>query len=259
MSSDQDIPLEASETREYTPEVFADFDDAPVFVLGSPTSRQKRKVRKMVAVEGIVRHDNEAIRKETLAALGQIWSADDFAKHAPRIEAYWEASDDFQLQQRDDPDLEFDYPEDEVASVVEIIGKVMEVHEPLRLMAADNAEYEEVKLLAFLATTLVSWKGLETRRIVKNGVLTFDCLESLKDDVISFCEDRGLEAGKAALAWMQLVTAGMRRERLTEEKAGNSASPAPSNTSQAPSTSQKGSPTGKSQKSEASEKTPESA
>ena len=53
MSSDQDIPLEASETRPFTPDVFAKIAGAPSFPLGSPSSRQKRKVRKLVDAEGI--------------------------------------------------------------------------------------------------------------------------------------------------------------------------------------------------------------
>lgn len=259
MSSDQDIPLEASETRPFTPDVFAKIEGAPSFTLGSPSSRQKRKVRKLVDAEGITLHSKEDLRAESLKVLKQNWSEEEYRQHAPRIEEYWEAMDDFQLQLREDPDAVFDWPEDEQERILQVLTDVQQGHQRLREMAADNAEYEEVKLLAILSSAIVDWEGLKTPCVKRNEIVEFDTLCTMKDELISFTEEAGLEPKQAALAWMQLCVACIDRERLTEKKSGNSASPAPSSTSQAPSTSQKELPTGTSPKSEASEKTPESA
>ena len=69
MSSDQDIPLEASETRPFTPDVFAKIEGEPSFTLGSPSSRQQRKVRKLVDAEGITLRSKEDLRAESLKVL----------------------------------------------------------------------------------------------------------------------------------------------------------------------------------------------
>ena len=109
--------------------------------------------------------------------------------------------DDFQLQLREDPDAVFDWPEDEQERILQVLTDVQQGHQRLREMAADNAEYEEVKLLAILSSAIVDWEGLKTPCVKRNEIVEFDTLCTMKDELLSFTEAAGLEPKQAALAW----------------------------------------------------------
>lgn len=226
----QDIPLESSDTL--VPEIksLASLGDtAPRFVLRTPTPRDKRFHQRLNNEEGLRHHSPEAIRAEILTGLKALWTEEQFAEHAPRIQAYWTELEDFQLQLRDDPDLEWTFDPALEKSINGLISKVGQSWRPLRAMLADNAEFAEMSFVLMVAIVVKDFSNLtlKTPREMDRGYLTVDTAYAIRDALWALEDKHKLDKG---VAWLELSAACTSRMYLDEDEEKNSESPSPSKT-----------------------------
>jgi hypothetical protein len=228
----QDIPFEASETLDFTPDCFKDIEGAPSFVLRTGTSREKRFHARLNREEGVMYHSDIAIRREIENGLKALWEEEAFDKHMPIIRQYWDALDQFAAQYKLDDTLKWEYDPTVEAGVYELIEKVTSNWAPLRRMRADNADFGDMVIPLLAAVIVKSWKGLDTVRRLDRGYLTLDCAQAMLADLETFAEKHGIEPG---IATSEMFIACSRRMNLIEEEAKNSESPSPSETVPSPS------------------------
>lgn len=253
----QDIPLEASELFPFTPDSLKDIEGAPVFVLRASSSREKRYHRRLLLEEGIRFHDREAIRREMLSGLKELWDADAFEQHSPVIKALWEARDDYELQLKDDPELVWSYDADIENAVDDLVRMVSQQWKPLASMVADNGDYGSMAAPLLVTVTLKRFKGLDVKTRNQRGYFTIETVEAIEEALGKFEKERGLVVGKA---WAELTIACSQRMYLTAEERGNSELQSPSPTAPAPlNETNISEPVGKSPKSARSKKTPVTA
>jgi hypothetical protein len=227
----QDIPLEASETLAFVPASLEAIPNAPRFTLRAPSNRDKRFHTRLIREIGIMRHSAEVFRAEVLNGLKTLWSPADYAEHSPRLETYWKAQDDFELQLKDDPELKWQWDADEEMRIGKLIELVTRAHEPLRVLAADNAEAGEMAPILIIAVAVETWTGLPVSPRLERGYLHPDCVEEMRDALAEFEKANGLVDTKGdakGLAFTELFIAATQRMYLTEDEEKNSASPSPS-------------------------------
>lgn len=223
----QDIPFEASETLDFTPDCLKDIEGAPVFTLRAATSREKRFHARLTREEGVTFHSDIAIRREIEAGLKAMWEDGDFEKFMPLIRQYWDDQDQFVAQLKEDPDLKWEYDEITEKAVLELMEKVAKNWAPLRRMRADNADFGDMIIPLLCAVVVKSWKGLDTRRHLDRGYLTFEAAEAVLADLEKFASKNGISENTATT---ELFLAMSRRMNLIEEEEKNSESPSPSET-----------------------------
>lgn len=254
----QDIPLEAGETLAFTPKALAEIDGAPSFTLRTPTTREKRFRRRLMAEEGVIFHSEEDLRQEILDALRtSLWGEEKFATHSQPLKDYWEALDDFRAQKKTNPDLEWSYDDATERAIVKLLRDVEQSWPQIGRMKADNIDFNEVFMAATVAVVVEGWSGLACAKVTDRTYLTIDCVDSMATALTKVAERHSV-LGK--LAWLELFNACASRMSLDGEEEKNSALPSPSETippaSKPAKASAKG---GKSRASARSSKTPASA
>lgn len=227
----QVIPVEASEEEmlAFTPPSLRHIEGAPSFLLRVATPREKRARKRLLGEEGAVLHSPEKIRAEMVRGLRQLWTSEQCEQHVPRLEAYWEAWDNYQLQLKDDPDLQWEWDADEEAKIQQLWVEVAQAHRPLAVMNANNREFAELAMAATVAAMVERYEGINVPRDVRRGYLTIDCIDNVAEKLRSFEDRNGLDTGKA---WEELMREAARRMFLDEDEAKNSESPSPSTSSQ---------------------------
>lgn len=214
----QDIPLEASETLAFTPPSLEDHDPKPVFMLRAMTGRDKRFHARLIRENRLRRHTVEDFRREIETGLRQAWDEEAFEQHFPRIKAYWEQRDEFELQLADDPDIVWSFHAEEERSILSMIRHVENSWPPIGEMYADNAEFAELLAPIMVAVTVKSWTGFDAPRKLDRGYLTLECAELLLEKLDAERPQAGSE----------MFIACARRMTLDKEEAKNSESPSPS-------------------------------
>lgn len=252
----QDIPVEASETLDFTPECLAGLEAPPVFRLRAVSRRDKRWLRTIIRDEGAVSYSVADLRAEMLTGLKELWDDAAYAEHAPVLEAYWEALDNHALQAKDDPKLKWDYDPAIEQACAELEVRVAQSWPKLARMRSANARMGELSELALVAIAIRGWSNLKAQAERAGGYLTIDSAEELKDELGDMDEADGRQRGAA---WMQLFVACSRRMVLDKDEEKNSASPSPFETPQTSSSPGKGGATGKSPASASSTETPATA
>lgn len=245
----QDIPLEASEVLAFTPASLEALEDAPVFRLRAPSSRDKRFHRRLLVEHGIRFHDREAIRAEVLTGLKALWDEEAFEEHSPIIKALWDARDDFDQQNADafkkgEPELTWTYDAQIEDAVDDLVRKVTQEWHPLLRMIADNADYGSLAAPLLVAVNVKGFANLNVKASLDRGYLTLEVAEKIEEALSALERKHGHIVGTA---WAELTVACSQRMYLTEEERGNSESQSPSPTAPAPSNEKKTSePDGKS-------------
>lgn len=202
------------EPLHFTPASLADLETPPVFTLRAPTSRDRRQHQRFLIIEGIRPHRSDEIRPEILNGLRQLWGADDYEKHAPVLEAYWAALDEFAAQRKANQALaveihpDFEYDREIETAIRDLIGEVQKNWRPLAVMLADNAEFAEMQPIVAVAVAVKSWAGLNVSRQLENGYLTIDCADMVQEALGKLEEENGLVAGTA---WSELFVASLSR------------------------------------------------
>lgn len=253
----QDIPLEASDVLVFTPASLENIEGAPSFTLRACTQRDKRFHRRVMLECGLRYHDMDAIRAEMLKGLRAMWTPEAYEQHAPVVKELWEARDQFELQRKDEPELEWSYDPEIEAAVASLLEKVAQEWGPLCTMIADNADYSELTFPILNAVVVKEFTGLETPRDLDRGYLTVTTLERVAEELAAIEKRNGLPTG---VAWLDLSIACSKRMRLDQDEEKNSESPSPSQTTQPASTETNPSEkVGKSKASARSAKTPVTA
>jgi len=261
----QSVPLEASETLAFKPASLEDHPDCPVFHLRAPTSRDRRFQRRLLVEEQIQQHSQDAIRAEIRNGLKANWDEASYRQHMPRIEAYWNAWDEYALQRKDEPDLAWSYDEHEANAIEELERRVADSWPPLRRLMADNDNFRSMLPVVQAAIVVLEWSGLDDVRSERDrGYLTLDCAENLLNALGKYAEgkcppdaDDKQKAVAARTALLELFVACTGRFNLDEDTAGNSGSPSPSQTP--PQSSSTTADPGSSKASASSTKTPATA
>lgn len=222
----QDVPLEASETLVFIPPSIEHIDGAPTFTLRAATTREKRFRRRLLAEEGVAFHSEEAMRAEIVRALKtSLWGEEKFATHGNTLLAYWEALDDFRLQQKEDSTLVWSYDAGIEEAVTTLLRDVEQSWKPLGRMKADNIDFNEIFLAATVAVVVESWTGIDVQKSADRTYLTVDCVDQIGVRLSIFANKHGVIG---PLAWLELANACSSRMALDEEEEKNSASPSPS-------------------------------
>lgn len=229
----QDIPVEGKQLLAFTPDCLKQIEDAPVFMLRANTEREKMFHRRLIIESGMEFHDKDALREEVLNGLKAIWDEESFAEHSPVIKAFWEAQDEFELQRKDNPELEWSYDAEIEAAYDDMLRKITKNWPRLREMHADNDHYGRMSFPILAAVTIKTFTGLDVRKRIDRGYLTLDTIAAIREALDKFEQANDLPPG---LAWMELCTACARRQKLMEEEEGNSASQSQSPTAPQPST-----------------------
>lgn len=232
----QDIPLEVSEVLAFTPACLESIEGAPVFRLRATSGRDKRFHRRLLLEEGIRYHDREAIRREVLNGLKNLWDEETFAEQSPWVTDLWQARDDFDQQNTEalkngEPELKWEYDAELEEAVDGLVRKVSQQWKPLASMIADNGDYGSMSGVLIVAVTLNGFSGLDVKAAKDRGYFTVDTVEAIEKALSRIEKANGLPEGGA---WAELIVACSRRMYLTEDEVGNSASPAPSSTSLPP-------------------------
>lgn len=230
----QDFPLEASETLVFTPSSLRDISNAPSFVLRAATPRDKRFHRRLITEEGLRTHNTETIRKCVLDGLRQLWEPQDYDRHAPIITDYWQQQDDFVLQRKDNPELEWSFDPEIQSAVGDLTQRVAEAYPPLRRMLADNNDFGEMIAPVLAAVVVQDIRGLSINPRRDRGYFTVDTMLAVQSALEAFERKHQAEGLKEGTAWVELFVACSQRMRLDEEEAKNSASPSQSSTIQPP-------------------------
>lgn len=238
----QEIPLRASETLEFTPASLAHLPDAPTFRLRACTRDDKRFQRRLSNRMGLTKHSADAFRAEVMRGYEAI-SPDEYAQHADTVRAYWEARDEFALQQKDDPDLVWAYDPAVERAAEELVRKMVKFWPALGDMISDNSDFDELSEVVQVAVVVLSWTGLAVEPVMKDGYLTSGCVEDVAEALAAFERKNGLEEGAA---WQQLALASFARMHMSEDEAKNFVSPSPSPSPRKRSTRTRGSAGGKS-------------
>lgn len=257
----QRVPFEANEDGSFTPPCFlklkdeGKFDNPPVFHLRWCTPRDKRERGLMMEEMGAVSHDTEELREELLRGLRLQWGEEKYAEHLPIIEAYWQAADDWDLQRKDDPSLEFEYDPVVKAAMRDLELDVTEFHRPLGKMLRRNSRASQMAVTTMLAVAVKGFTGLGFEPKIDRSYLDIDQVDEVNAALQRLDEDHGLERGRSSA---ELFIACSNRFRLREEEAKNSASPSPSEISPQPSTNgaEQATADGKSPEQDSSTKTP---
>lgn len=252
----QDFPLESSETLAFTPTSLKPIPGAPSFVLRAATPRDKRFHRRLVTEEGLRTHSQEKIRQFVLDGLRLLWTAEDFERHSPTIQSYWQSRDDFELQRKDEPELVWTFDAEIERGIGDLTERVAEAYPPLRRLLADNSDFGEMFMPVLTAVVVQDFSGLGVNPRLDRGYMTVDTMLAVRDALEAFERkhaENGLVQGNA---WLELFVACSGRFRLDEEEAKNSASPLPSSTIQPPLMEGTLEGDGKSQASAHSSKTP---
>jgi hypothetical protein len=253
----QDIPLDASDVLSFTPASLEKIEGAPVFTLRACTMREKRFHRRLLLESGIRFHDIAKMRAEMLNGLRHLWTPEAFDAHAPMVKALWEARDEFALQQKDDPDLEWSYDAEIEEAVDALEDKIAKSWPRLCEMVADNADYSELTFPIIAAVVVQDITGLPVRKDMDRGYLTLAMMEKVAEELVALERRHGLKEG---MAWMELSVACSKRMFLTKDEEKNSESPSPSEMTQpASNETNTSAPDGKSTGSARSKKTRETA
>jgi hypothetical protein len=217
------IAAECSEITKFTPSVLANIAVPPVFRLRPASGREARKYNHILRSEGLKYHQVDDFREETLKALKQLWSAEDYEENAARLQAYWNLVD-----QNGTPD------DAEKTAVDELTERLADVWRPLAKMAADNMEFVEEAQKIALAMFLVGWSGVDLGYSREAGRVPLERLLGAMEEQAIADKVEGVE--RPGIAFLQLCNAASARLYLTRDEEKNSSSPPPVQPDQAGST-----------------------
>lgn len=225
----QEIPIEASEEFAFTPASLSKLESPPVFVLRTPTHREKRHLQRLNNEEGVQFHSTEQVRVEVLTGIAALFpeKAELFGE---AVKDLWTRRDDFETQKAADPELVWEFDADIEVRLDAVITETFAGWAPLRRMVADNRDYSTTSAVTMVAVMVKSIRGLAIEIERDRGYLSVETANAVRDALWKLEEEHKLDQGSA---WHELGTAASLSLYLGEEEAKNLLSPVPSETSQA--------------------------
>lgn len=225
----------------------AEMESAPAFTFRHGTVLDKNNFALALTEEGIVFHNDQAIRDRIVSELRLMFESEDMERNITRLEAYWQAGDDLKaaldehnnyllailadLKEGDEPQLPppptFDFDEKEARDIELLIAQVNEESAFLRLMRKQNLRYR-IEFPNLLLRMMLTETTIPVTLKRKDGLITKACIEELLE---AFRKEAKRLGADPELALSQLNAKAMMQFRLTEDEEKNSSSPLSDTTS----------------------------
>lgn len=218
-------PASTREVEAFTPDSLANMTNPPSFRIRPGGEHEKRTLGKLLVSENLRHHSVADMRAETLNGLRDGWSEEEYAENEGRIKAYWDAYDLYeqQIKGQDEPPL-FEHPD---AEAIERLSKeVYDGWRPLRVMAAENADYNHLWPFLILCVMVTGWKNLPDARFRREaGVIPLESIKQVKSVLDTLDKEEGQISG---VSFMQLCGRAATLFTLSGQEEKNSVSPSPS-------------------------------
>lgn len=219
-------PLEAAEPEAFTPASLKDIENAPVLHLRYGTPRDREQQRRVMDEEGAVMHTDQAMRDELIKGLRELLG-DEAGQWEAEARSFWDAQEAFEKEVADIPEAErpkFAFENEDL--LMEVLEQVARDWRPFRRMQADNNAYSRFLGHAMNSVIIVGVENLdvEIKRVGK--YVSFDTAMAIADKLDTIARDHKISTGIRPSQELGLECIG--RLHIGKERAGNSASPAPS-------------------------------
>ena len=200
---------------DWTPPSLTSLAVPPVFRLRPATPRDRFKFDRALVLEGLSYHDGAAVRAEHLRGLRSLSSPENYDADAAKLNEWWDSSDQG-----------LELTELQSAALSTLCEDLARAWPPLRLMLADNRDFNRDAPRLAMGLYIVGWSGLETPFDRSGGVVPIEAFDALETELSTIeGKAKGIVGVEQGLAFIQLsghVLSLMSLGRSAEE---NSASP----------------------------------
>lgn len=234
------IPVTAS-MEAFVPASLKDIDGAPTFTFRHATVLDKHKFHRIAIEEGLMRHDDEAVREVTIAELRGLFEGEGLEQNVTQLQAYWQAIDELRdarsihlkqcfeilnaAEEGDEPELpaepELDFPTETAAQLDEMMQEVRRHSRRLTRMLADNVDYAtrfpRILMRMFLVSTTLP---VEVKR--RDKIITEVSCEEIIEALADCAKDHGVDEEQAV---SELLTESTLAFALRKDEEKNSLSP----------------------------------
>ena len=230
-------PLEAGEAEAFVPASLAHISNPPTLYLRWGSPREKERQRRVMDEEGAISYADDAMRRELLRGMEELFGPEDFAIWEPQAKSWWDARDsyakEFEKVSADErPPFEFEGED----RLVEYLEQIARDWRPYRLMQADNKAYGRALAHAINSVIVERFENIDVPIAKAGRYISFACAMAIADKLDTMAKGSSTEI--VLRPSQELGIECMKRLFLDKEREGNSASPAPSE--QIPDTSKTG-------------------
>lgn len=219
------IPVERSETEEFTPQSLKDKmgDDAPVFRLKSPTEREQRAFRRRTRQMGLTAYPDEAFFDEKLLAIDLYWPPEVASEYRMKL---------VELAEKERQSIDLSPPEQ--AWLRKLNRELFDAHDELRAMEADQKEFHEYVPLVAIATYVSGWSGFDASFVLDAGFLSWKSVAAIRKELDRLGSEHCPDT--PSLPFLELYGRALQLNSLTGDEEKNSPSPSQPTASQDAST-----------------------
>lgn len=222
------IPVESSEVEAYTPESLINLPNPPSFRLRAPDERTERRFRRMMTEEGVTAHTVSEFIAEQDAAISILF---DEESARPLLEKFRSV--------RALLDQGSELSDEDAKWFSELESRLWDNHKPLRVIRADNEDFEIVLRSFTVATIVKGWKDFDLPFALDAGfipVLTVPKIaKQLSQIETQAANDKIDGIGAPGTAFLELISRCLVQSRLTETEEKNLPSPSPTSANPEPS------------------------
>jgi hypothetical protein len=234
------IPVTAS-TEAFTPACLQEIEGAPTFTFRHATVLDKQQFHRVAIAEGLMRHDDAAVREVTIAELRELFEGDGIEENVTQLQAYWQAIDEFgqaqaiyrqqcieilraagedeQVELPPEPELEF--PADRAKLLDEMMQEVRRHSRRLTVMLADNVDYS-TRFPRILLRMFLTGTSLPVQVKRRDKIITELCCEEIIEALSEFAASHDVDEEDAV---SELLTKAMLSFALRKDEEKNSSSP----------------------------------
>lgn len=222
------IPVESSEVERFTPPslIEAMGDSAPVFLLRSPTERERKRYNQLVGDEGLEWPTDDTLNAVKLDAIAPPnWDE-------KTAQSYRDTFSTLEEKKRQGIDL----TDDEQRFLDELDDQLKEVSRPLNVIVRKRRDFLSMTPLFSIAVYCQGWEGFETDFRLEGGSIPLATVRKMTRELRKIAEPHLPELPDMPL--IELYGACTNRLRFDEEEEKNSPAPSQNSASQDASTSE---------------------
>lgn len=224
------LPVETSETTEFTPESWANIPNAPTFKFRTAGFDEQRKLEDQLRRKRIFNHGVADVRAAMIDGIRLNWSPDEAEAAEQLLHGYWEEAD---AAERDKTALEIEPAR--LASINSLEAKVARLHEPLAEMSADIVTFREFWPMVAISQLLNGWTGIDLPYRREGGFVPLETMDALSRKVRAYeAAQSGVDGVIPGLGFVQLSIHAIGLMDLTKDEEKNSSSPSPGETTPEP-------------------------
>lgn len=231
------IPLRAG-TYDFVPATLSELDGAPTFTFRHGTRADKDDLTFNMEAEGLRVFTQAEMRGAVIDELRKGWESDGLEQNITRLEAYWQATDDFALAAQDwadhvaelraeaeegeeielpeQPVLDFDKEEEDALNM--IVEEVMAHSRRLNLMTAQKRK-TQTHYPRLILRMLIKESSLDVALPRRAGLITKDAIDELIEALVAWCNENDADP---TTAYLQLVNEAHKAFQLREDEEKNS-------------------------------------